>query len=58
MKKLIAFSATWFLFYLGEFIWWAFKSFLYSKPLIWSCQIQEWAGLEKPWTKPEGGTTI
>jgi len=24
--------------------------------MIWSCKIQEWAGLEKPWTKPEGGT--
>lgn len=49
MKKLIAYPATWILYYLGSFIWNEFKSMHYSKFHVWSYKVQEWGKLNKPW---------
>lgn len=49
MKKLIAYPIAWLLYYLGDFIWKAFRSFLYSKFMVWSYKVQDWGKLTKPW---------
>ena len=62
MKKIIAFLPTWILFYIGDFTSNLFKYkyfnftalyLLYNWCMTNSGDIQDWAGLKRPWLKPE-----
>lgn len=60
MKKIVARIASEMLYYLGDWVsypiyWfdWAWLYPTYNKLMTWSCNIQDWAGNNKPWTKHE-----
>lgn len=49
MKKLLAYPTTWILYGIGSFIWNEFKSMQYASFWVWSCKVQKWGKLTKPW---------
>lgn len=60
MKKIIGRVLSEVLFYLGHWIsfpmsWfdWAWLYPMYSQLMCWSCNVQNWAGNNKPWEKME-----
>lgn len=59
-KQLIAFIPAWLLYYAGDLTSKLMKEtekewpfILYSKLMVWSIQIQDWAKLSKPWSTPK-----
>lgn len=58
MKKL-AYILSLSLYYLGDLVWRKTEYYpLYNKLMIWSSNIEDFAGINKVWQKPEGGTSI
>lgn len=60
MKKILAFLPAWILFYIGDFTSKLFKYFdstalyqIYNWCMSTSGDMQDWAGLKRPWLKPE-----
>ena len=60
VKKIIGRILSEVLFYLGHWIsfpmsWfdWVWLYPTYSQLMCWSCNIQDWAGNDKPWEKME-----
>ena len=56
MKKVFARILSEILYYLGHWISfpmnrfdWAWLYPVYCRLMLWSCDIQDWAGNEKPW---------
>ncbi len=62
MKKIIGFLPTWILYYIGDlssiimvkFDFYFLYGF-YNICMITSTDIQDWAGLKKPWIKSNSG---
>ncbi len=60
MKKTIAYLPMWLLYYTGDlisrtFVWeYSVRVYIiYQFCMLWSLQLQDWAGFEKPWKYPE-----
>lgn len=60
MKKLIGYIGSWTLYWLGDFTSrpmhsfdWAWLYPTYNNLMLWSSDIQEWAGNETPWREEE-----
>ena len=58
MKQLVARVASEVLFVLGHWVSlpmcrfdWSWLYPVYHRLMIWSCDIQDWAGNDQPWTK-------
>ena len=65
MKKIIARLISEVLFYIGHWISapmnyfdWAWIYPIYNKIMLYSCNVQDWAGNDKPWMKINEQTTI
>ena len=57
MKKIVAWPVTWLFFWIGDLISWVMNRFdwawlnpAYQRLMVWSLDVQEWAGLTSPWS--------
>lgn len=58
MRKAIGWLVSWTLYWLGDAVsrlmnfdsmWWLYPA--YNRLMIWSMQVQDWAGNQTPWQK-------
>lgn len=61
MKKIFARIISELLYYLGDWISypmhyldWSWLYPIYNKLMSWSCEVQDWAGNDKPWVNRLG----
>lgn len=61
MKKIVAWPLTWILFWMGDLISrpmnyldWAWLYPAYNRLMIWSVDVQDWAGVNGPWRDRNG----
>ena len=58
IKKIIGFIPTWVCYYIGHWASLVMDKFhvgyrFYNTFMIWSIEIQDWSGLERPWKNVE-----
>ncbi len=61
IKKFIGYVVSWLLYGLGDLVskpmhyidlWWLYP--VYNRLMIWSYDIQDWAGANGPWRETDG----